>query len=97
MDPIRSDLTGFREIHRSTPSGGSSGPSFKDTLKAFYQGVNKEMNQADRMAAEFAVGERQGLHEIMIASEKAGISFKLLLEIRNKLLDAYQEVMRMSF
>ena len=49
------------------------------------------------MTAEFAVGKRQDLHEIMIASEKANLSFKFLLEIRNKLLDAYREVMRMSF
>ena len=47
--------------------------------------------------AEFAVGERQNLHEIMITSEKAGISFKLLMEIRNNLLEAYKEIMRMQF
>ena len=58
---------------------------------------NKQMKEADQKVREFAVGEKQGLHEIMIASEKAGISFKLLLQIRNKLLEAYREIMRMQF
>jgi flagellar hook-basal body complex protein FliE len=72
-------------------------PSFKDTLSSFVKGVNSELQEADQKMAEFAVGESQDLHEIMITSEKAGISFKLLMEIRNHLLEAYQEIMRMQF
>jgi len=97
MDPIRGNPTVFREISQATRSDSTSRPSFEDTLKSFCREVDTELKEADRLAAEFAVGKRQSLHEIMIASEKAGISFKLLIEIRNKLLDAYQEVMRMSF
>lgn len=73
------------------------GPSFQETLGTFAREVNAQLNNADRKTAEFAVGKRQDIHEVVIASEKAGISFRLLMEIRNKLLDAYQEIMRMSF
>jgi flagellar hook-basal body complex protein FliE len=97
MDPIRGLPNALQQIQPQDRTASASPSSFQDTLAAFYHEVDAELKDADRKAAEFAVGKRQSLHEIMIASEKAGISFKLLVEIRNKLLDAYQEVMRMSF
>lgn len=97
MDPIQGLPGAFHPALPESRPKGAPGPSFQDTLKAFTREVNTQMKDADQKAAEFAVGKSQGLHEVMIASEKAGISFKLLMEIRNKLLDAYQEIMRMSF
>ena len=97
MDPIRGLPNVPQQTQPQNPTREASPSSFRDTLETFYREVDAEMKAADQMAAEFAVGKRQSLHEIMIASEKAGISFKLLVEIRNKLLDAYQEIMRMSF
>jgi len=76
---------------------GTKKGDFLETLKSFYNHVDKQIKEADQKVAEFAVGKKQDLHEIMIASEKAGISFKLLLQIRNKFLEAYQEIMRMQF
>jgi flagellar hook-basal body complex protein FliE len=70
---------------------------FLKTLTAYYNQVNQELNTADQVSEEFAAGKQYDLHEVMIITEKAGISFKLLLQIRNKLLDAYQEIMRMQF
>jgi flagellar hook-basal body complex protein FliE len=58
--------------------------------------VNEELQQADGKMEEFAVGKRSDLHEVVVATEKADISFKLLLQVRNKLLEAYQEIMRMQ-
>lgn len=97
MDPIQGLPGSFHPGLPATRPDAAKGPSFQDTLKSFTREVNMRMKEADRKAAEFAVGKNQGIHEVMIASEKAGISFKLLMEIRNKLLDAYQEIMRMSF
>ncbi|MFO7783461.1 MAG: flagellar hook-basal body complex protein FliE [Thermodesulfobacteriota bacterium] len=97
MDPIQGLPRAFHPVQPATRPEGTRDPSFHDTLESFVRQVNTQMNDADRKAAEFAVGKGQGIHEVMIASEKAGISFKLLMEIRNKLLDAYQEIMRMSF
>lgn len=70
---------------------------FLKTLSSLYNQVNQELNTADQVSAEFATGKKYDLHEVMIVTEKAGISFRLLLQIRNKLLEAYQEVMRMQF
>ncbi len=98
MEPVQGlNKAAFHYNPVSTRPNGSNGPDFKDTLEALARKTDAEIKEADRMAAEFAVGKRQGIHEVVIASEKAGISFKLLMEIRNKLLDAYQEIMRMSF
>ena len=96
MDPITKVTT--HRIH-TAGYGNTSGPKtggFEDTLKTFLQSTDQQLKAADKKTAEFAVGERYDLHEIMIASEKAGIQFSLLLNVRNKLLEAYQEVMKMQ-
>jgi flagellar hook-basal body complex protein FliE len=75
----------------------SSGISFQNTLKELISNVNTQMKESDQLARDFATGKNNDIHTVMIASEKAGISMRFLLQIRNKLLDAYQEIMRMSF
>ncbi len=57
--------------------------------------VNDMSLQSDQMIQKLATGENRNLHETMIAVEKASISFQFMSQIRNKALDAYQEVMRM--
>lgn len=75
----------------------TDGLEFKDTLNAFLSQVNNQLQESAQMTDDFASGKTDSLHEVMVATEKSGISLTLLLQIRNKLLDAYQEVMRMSF
>jgi flagellar hook-basal body complex protein FliE len=75
----------------------ATGGSFADTLRDFYHYVDGELQKANQIKQEFAVGKRADLHEVMIASEKADLSFRLLLQMRNKMLEAYQEIMRMHF
>ncbi len=57
--------------------------------------VNDLSVQSDQMVQKLATGENRSLHETMIAVEKASISFQFMSQIRNKALEAYQEVMRM--
>jgi flagellar hook-basal body complex protein FliE len=71
--------------------------TFMDAFRSYCLHVDRELKVADQKVAEFAVGNRHDIHEIMIATEKAALSFSLLMKIRNKLLEAYQEVMRMQF
>jgi flagellar hook-basal body complex protein FliE len=58
--------------------------------------VNDKLVQADQDVAALASGNVQSLHEVMIHMEEAKLSFQLLAQVRNRLLDAYQEVMRMQ-
>ena len=71
--------------------------SFGDTLNEFMTNVDKQLKESDRLTEDFAMGKNNNIHEVMIAAEKAGISLRFLMQIRNKLLDAYQEIIRMNF
>ena len=58
--------------------------------------VNRLQGEANHAIEQLGTGETKNIHETMIALEKAEVSFKLMLEVRNKILDAYHEVMRMN-
>jgi flagellar hook-basal body complex protein FliE len=74
-----------------------TGSGFQDTLNSLVSQVNTQLQEADQLTRDFALGKTDSLHEVMIATEKSGISLSFLLQIRTKLLDAYQEIMRMNF
>ncbi|MEJ2154908.1 MAG: flagellar hook-basal body complex protein FliE [Desulfobacteraceae bacterium] len=59
--------------------------------------VNKQMAEADKAVEALTSGTNKDIHGTMIAMEKASISFHLINQIRNKIIDAYKEVQRMSF
>ena len=58
--------------------------------------VNEMQNQSDKSIQSLASGESKNLHEVMIAMEKASLSFQFMSQVRNKAIEAYQEVMRMQ-
>ena len=97
MEPISRIAGGTESLAGQQKPERNSGGSFADTLKAFTLHVDEQLKEADQKTQTFAVGKNQNLHEVMIASEKANISFRLLLQIRNKLMEAYQEITRMQF
>ena len=70
--------------------------SFTDTLKESIEEVNRLQKKADHAIDAFSTGETQGIAQTMIAVEKANISFQLMTQVRNRILEAYQEVMRMQ-
>ena len=70
----------------------SFGQIFKDMLTE----TNDLQSEAGRIAQSFSLGEIADIHEVMIAAEKAGVAFELVMEIRNKLVEAYHEFMRMQ-
>jgi flagellar hook-basal body complex protein FliE len=60
------------------------------------QKVNGEIAVADKQLQAVATGEAQNLHQVMISLEEARLSFQLLVQVRNRVLEAYQDVMRMQ-
>ncbi|QVQ26143.1 flagellar hook-basal body complex protein FliE [Achromobacter deleyi] len=72
------------------------GPQFDAMVSAGLNGTNRALLRTEADAQRLAVGEVQNLHQVMIHMEEAKASFQLLLQVRNRLLDAYQEVMRMQ-
>jgi len=69
---------------------------FDALVHAGLTSVNRSLLQTETDAQRLAVGDVQNLHQVMIHMEEAKASFQLFLQVRNRLLDAYQEVMRMQ-
>lgn len=72
-----------------------SGVSFKETLNGFMNDVNSMQNRADESIEKMAAGEISDVHQVMTSVEEAKTAFNMMMEIRNKVMDAYDEVMRM--
>ena len=73
----------------------AGGASFADALGQALRGVDKLQADADQNAQKVALGGGN-LHETALAMEKADIALKLAFKVRNKIVEAYQDVMRMS-
>ena len=76
--------------------GVKKGQSFGDTLKEFVHDVDQMQKNADIQVERYATGELRDIHQVMIAAEKANLSLQLLVEIRNKMMESYREIMRMQ-
>ncbi len=74
----------------------ASRPSFGQMLQSALGQVSGLQDHAGQMATAFAQGKTGDIHSVMIASEQATMALQLTTQIRNKAVDAYQEVMRMS-
>jgi len=70
--------------------------SFRKMLKGSIEEVNRLQSEADTSIEQLVAGNTKNLHETMIALEKADISFRLMMEVRNKIIEAYHEIMRMQ-
>lgn len=70
--------------------------SFGEMLSQAISDVNRLQNEAGKAVENMIKGEEVDIHSVMIAVEKARTSFDLLMEIRNKTLDMYRELMRMQ-
>lgn len=67
-------------------------PSFKDLLNQQIEQVNQLQRDAKEAIEDLAAGRRDDLESVMIATQKADTAFRMLLQVRNKVMDAYEEV-----
>jgi flagellar hook-basal body complex protein FliE len=75
---------------------GEKTRDFGETITDFIHSVNNKAKDAAEKASDVVQGKSQNIHQAMVALEESGLSFKLMLEIRNKLLESYKEVERMQ-
>jgi flagellar hook-basal body complex protein FliE len=102
--PITSITSGVSPLTPSTPGGnggslGSAKPAGADFGSALKQAVSslQELgSRADSASLSLAKGDPIDIHEVMIANEQASLGFSMAVQVRNKLVDAYSEIMRMS-
>ena len=83
-------------LNKAGETKGSDGLSFADTLAQSLDKVNSLQKEADVAIQDFATGDTRNIHETMIAVGKADLAFRLTMQVRNKMVEAYQEVMRLQ-
>ncbi len=86
----------FPPVGERRPADNGTSESFQQVLGNAVNTLNKLQQEADTSAAKLAAGEPVELHEVMIASERASIAFQMAVQVKNKVVEAYQEVMRMQ-
>lgn len=85
------------QIHqRSLDEAQTKSPSFTAYLQDSFDEVNSLLSIADAKNTEVAVGKSENLHEAMLAFEKADSAFKLLTQVRNRAIEAYQDIVKMQ-
>jgi flagellar hook-basal body complex protein FliE len=78
------------------PAANSSPGAFQDALSSAIQSVENGSRQASQSVEQFLNGEGGELHTAMLATQKAELEFELFMQVRNKIVGAYQEIMRMQ-
>lgn len=78
------------------PKAPSESPSFKDVLAEAVGEVQRLQAEADATIKQLVAGEIKDVTEAMVAVERADVSFQTLMAVRNKLVSAYEEIMRMQ-
>lgn len=86
----------FNEIQKNTVEGDKKSNNFLDTLKEKLNEVNDKQIEADDLTQKFIKGEEDDVHKVMLSTEEAKMSLELAVQIRNKLVDAYEEFNRMQ-
>lgn len=95
MDPGKQYLPKVQQKY-STAELNAKDVKFVDTLKSLVKDVNSQQIEAATNIEKLIKGEPIDLHDVMISAEKAKTTFQLLMELRNKGLDLYREVLRMQ-
>jgi flagellar hook-basal body complex protein FliE len=85
-----------RGLTKQVPVAGTSDNSFGDTLTRALNEVSDTRDYSSDLTTRFANGENVELHQVMAASEEAGIALDMLIELRNKVLEAYRSVIAMQ-
>lgn len=93
---IASSLPALPSLGSSSPSAKPAGGDFGSALKQAIGSLQQLGSQADSSSLALAQGQPVDVHEVMLNTEQASLGFSMALQVRNKLIDAYSEIMRMS-
>lgn len=97
IEAIRSINTVLPELKPLKASeAGENGVNFKEMLLDAINSVNNLQHESDAITEDFITGRTDSIHDVMIAGTKASLALDFMIEIRNKIVEAYQEIMRMQ-
>ncbi|MEO0061642.1 MAG: hypothetical protein RLZZ08_202 [Pseudomonadota bacterium] len=94
----------LQQLHETKGAGSAAavappqapGGGFADTLKSALDGVNASQGRAEQLSESYERGETTDIAKVMMARQESGVAFEATLQVRNKLLSAYQDIMRMG-
>lgn len=100
LSSIESDLRSLGGPSSGSKKAGIAGADekseFLNLLKEGIADVNKGMRESDKASMDLATGKSSNIHETMLSVTKAEIGFNMIVQLRNKAIEAYQDVMRMQ-
>ena len=97
VNPITSGAAGSAAASALGPAVSKAGEgTFGNVIQRFVADTNAQQTQADQAVQKLATGESDSIHETMLAMAKADLSFRVFVEVQAKVVEAYQEVMRMQ-
>lgn len=96
IDASPSAASGLVPTMPGSGSTGGAGEPFLASLQEAIAKINEAQAQADVSVQSLLTGQTTNIHETMIALQKADVSFQLMLQVRNKIVGAYEEIMRMQ-
>lgn len=85
-----------QEAGQAPAAGNGPAGGFADALKSALDGVNSTQQNAENITSAYERGEVTDVAKVMLARQEAGVAFEATLQVRNRLLSAYQDIMRMG-
>jgi flagellar hook-basal body complex protein FliE len=84
------------QIDKTSPTERVTAPGFADMFEKFVKGVDQKKKISAKETQDLILGRSDNIHEAVVKSQEAGVAFNLMIEVRNKLVESYKELMRMS-
>lgn len=84
------------KLEKNSPASEPGQLSFADTLNQAIDQVNQLQKTSDKKMQDLATGRTDNVADVMIAAEKADIALRVMVQVRNKIIDAYNEIMKMQ-
>ena len=94
IDGIGNQFTPAPIVEKQANPAGEGG--FGNTMRDALSKVNDLQAEADQLASKLATGDAVEIHQAMIAMQKASTALQFTIQVRNKILEAYQEIMKMQ-
>ena len=83
-------------IDKTTPTNRVTAPGFSEMFEKFVRGVDHKKKISAKETQDLILGRSDNIHEAVVKSEESKVAFNLMIEVRNKLVDSYKELMRMQ-
>jgi flagellar hook-basal body complex protein FliE len=97
VQPINIEALASAAASQAAPAAQAlEGPNFGQLVSQGLQSVNQQLQTSQVDLQRLASGEAENLHHVMLKLEESRLSFQLMLQVRNRLLESYQEIMRMQ-